>query len=377
MNLDDTKIFVYDDNGNATGHWRIIDLNGGDVVDGAHMPQASANHGWEPYWDRTQQNVFWMPVGNVLQKCIITAVNSVSCANNHTFSEYTYGINSMDETDMTPNGWLFLVGQNTVNTGMDAFMYNPSTALKSPVYTTTCTGDVMNNQPGCIHKVIATPNDGAIIQFTSSGLGRDQGNIIWESPWNGGGNCTGTCNPAHYESIANHEDVMKDLNGNEVGVSEDYQDNTALCGFQPAVITVPNTPQNCPLTPNTATNPGWHVSTRDWPARPWIVYTRQGESAAERFNNDGSYADPTSGNWDTFTNEIILVRVDANQDSSKVYRLTLTHTRNVNSGDAWADATASISWDGKYVVFDSNAAWNATGCGAIASCSDVYLIQIH
>jgi hypothetical protein len=160
---------------------------------------------------------------------------------------------------------------------------------------------------------------------------------------------------------------MKDLNGNEVGVSEDYQDNTALCGFQPAVITVPNTPQNCPLTPNTATNPGWHVSTRDWPARPWIVYTRQGESAAERFNNDGSYADPTSGNWDTFTNEIILVRVDANQDSSKVYRLTLTHTRNVNSGDAWADATASISWDGKYVVFDSNAAWNATGCGAIAS----------
>jgi len=36
-----------------------------------------------------------------------------------------------------------------------------------------------------------------------------------------------------------------------------------------------------------------------------------------------------------------------------------------------------LSFDGKYVIFDSNAAWGSTGCGSISNCTDVYLIQIH
>jgi len=364
MSAGDTKLIVLDDD---SGSWFIIDVNGNVVVSEANMP--GNNNGGMIIWDRTNDNVFWLTAGNALQKCTISG-NSVNCITNQTFTEYSgKGIVIPNETDMTPNGWIPLFGQNTTGGTFDIFMWNPGTLTKSPVYTTSCTGTVQGKGDiGCFHKAITTPNDGIIIQFSSAGTGRDQGNIIWESPW--------PATPPHYENITNHEDTGKDLSGNEVAVSEDYQDSTTLCGFNPAVIILPNTVSTCPFNKFSPTNPGWHVSYRDWPAGGWIVYSAQGDNNAERFNNDGSYAAPSSGNWNTYDNEILLVRVDSNNDPTKLYRLALAHSRNVGGG-FWADPRAAISFDGKYVIFDSNAAWGATGCGSLTNCTDIYLIKIH
>ncbi len=111
----------------------------------------------------------------------------------------------------------------------------------------------------------------------------------------------------------------------------------------------------------------------------WVAYSSQGDSAAQLFGNDPNYAPPSASNWNGYDGEIVLARVDANDDPTKLYRLALAHTRDNNAAydNIAFDPRAVLSWDGKYVVFDSNAAWSSTGCGALTSCADVYLIQIH
>ena len=363
MSAGDTKVLVFDE----SGSWHIIDLNGNAVVPAGNMP--SANDGLF-MWDRADDNAFWATSGNVVRKCTVSG-STVTCAANHTFTEYSgYMVNFMDETDMTPNGWLPMVGQNTQGGNIDVFLWNPGTSTKSPVYKTTCTADVRSKNNGCLHKLISTPNDGIIIQFSGNGSGAEQGNRLWESPW---------LNPlAHVENLTDHVDSGKDLLGNEVGVFEDYQDNpgpwpSCMNGWRPMVVTLPNVPTACMF--DAPTNPAWHVSYRDWPTRSWAVYSAQASSAAENFNNASGYADPSTSNWSTYTNEIVLVRIDAKNDPTKIYRLGLTHSREHQG--FWAEPRAAISFDGKYVIFDSNAAWEATGCGSIANCTDIYLIQIH
>jgi hypothetical protein len=371
MNADDTRIIVLDENmcgSTSNGHYHIIDLNGNDVVNCANMPSPFN----KPSWDRTSANVWWEVARNRLLRCTINRLNSVSCVTNHTFSEYAgYQINSIDATDMTPDGWLPLVGQGVQGGTFDLFLWNPTTLTKSPIYRTSCTGDVANNQPGCLHKMISGPTEGLQLEFAGAGRSHDQGNIIWAGftspPWT----------ETHYETHSNHHDSGEDLNSNPVAASEDYTDNTALCGFNPAIIKFPTTPENCPLSARN--NPGWHVSYRDWPARAWVVYSAQAQNssyASLHFNNDAGYADPTSSRWHLYDDEIVLVRVDANNDPTKIYRLALAHTRNF-PGYFWDDPRAVVSWDGKYVIFDSNAAWSASGCGSITNCTDVYLIKIH
>jgi hypothetical protein len=71
--------------------------------------------------------------------------------------------------------------------------------------------------------------------------------------------------------------------------------------------------------------------------------------------------DPSTANWSTYTNEIVLVRIDANNDPTKVYRLGLTHSREHQG--FWAEPRAARSFDRKYVIFDSNAAWGQQVAG--------------
>lgn len=132
----------------------------------------------------------------------------------------------------------------------------------------------------------------------------------------------------------------------------------------------------CPIDELSSNNPGWHVSYRDWPKASWVVYSAQGDISAEMCNNDSGYAAPGSGNWNTYDDEVVLARLDANNDPTKIFRLTLAHSRNeCVGGNFWFDPRAAISFDGKYIIFDSNAAWAASGCGALTNCTDVYAIH--
>src|SRR5260370_36966525 len=155
MSAGDTKIVLTGENTGLV----IIDLNGNIVVSHANMP--SKNSGDEILWDRTDDMVFWQSSGNVLQKCTVSSNNpgsTVSCTNSHTFTEYAgHGINSPDESSMTPNGWIYFVGQNTAGGTMDGFIYNPSTNTKDPRLTTTLPGHLMRRPPRCNPKNVHAP----------------------------------------------------------------------------------------------------------------------------------------------------------------------------------------------------------------------------
>ncbi len=369
MSSGDTKIMVYDE----SGSWHVIDLNGNVIVPGGNMPNTNDD---AKEWDRTNDNVYWDTLNNAVVKCTVSG-SSVSCVTNHTFSEYSgYQIHFMDETDMTPDGWLPLVGQNTQGGHIDVFLWNPTTQTKSPAYTTACTADVNSANNGCLHKLISTPNDGIIVQFADDGSGAEQGNRLWESPW--------TTPLPYVQNQTGHLDAGRDLSGNEVYATEDPLDNpgpfgNCTDGWRPTLLIVgATTPDggSC-MFDDASGNPGWHVSYRDYPLGGWVGFSAQGDTNPERFNNDSSYVAPSSSTWNTYDNEIILVRVDANNDPSLIYRLTLAHTRNVNDNSFWSDPHAALSFDGTYIVFDSNAAWSATGCGSMTDCADLYLIQVH
>ncbi len=219
--------------GESSGAWHIIDLNGNVVIPAASFP--NNDHNDQPKWDRTADNVFWINLGNVLEKCTITG-NSASCAANHTFAEYaSYGQAFTAETDMTLNGWLPLVGQNTQGGNIDVFLYNPTASVKSPVYETSCTGDAFDASPGCIHKMISTANDGIMIQFASNGTCTECGNRLWESDTTPAWSITAP----QFEATASHIDSGKDLSSTLVMASEDQPQRTTqlIAGAIPASST--------------------------------------------------------------------------------------------------------------------------------------------
>jgi len=371
MSAGDTKIMT------GRGNDLIIDLNGNTIVSAGNMP---ADQGLA-VWDRTNDMVFWnVPGDNTVRKCTVSSNfpgATVSCVVNHTFSEYAGGIvNMMDETDMTPSGWLVMVGQATVGGAMDIFLWNPTTLTKSPVLSTSssvignCTQNAGNmNSDSCIHKLIGTADDGVLIQAPA------KGQILWHSPW--------PANPQVYDQP--HTDSGGDLSGHTVAITESGNvGGTCPDGssFSPAYTVLvdsgwTNANYLC-LFANPNSNPGWHVSYRDWPTRAWTVYSAQANHAGpECFNNAACYADPSSSNWRYFENEILMVRIDSNNNPAKIYRLALSHARGGGAdgnGYFWSDPRAAVSYDGKYVIFDSNANFAAKGCGTVSSCTDIYLI---
>jgi hypothetical protein len=371
MSAGDTKIWVFPENG---GDY-IIDLNGNVVVSAANMPGKNGN---EIFWDRTDDTVFWQTSSNTLEKCTVnSSAGTVSCVTNHTFSEYSgHGVNSPDESSMTPNGWLYLVGQNTVGGAIDIFMFNPSTGTKSPVHTTTCTGDIMTPSPGCIHKLIATADGGVIAHLTGSAP--ESGAFLW------GPESSTAWTWTQIMSNVPHYDAGKDLLGNPmVAEEQDAQTSGSGCsaGYSAAYRAFLTGNVTCLFNTSPPQPTGWHISARDWPTSGWLVYSPQndGSSGPECFNNASCYAAPSSSNWIQYDNEIVMVRIDANNSPALIYRLALAHARQNGSGSDyfWSDPRAAVSYDGKYVIFDSNAAWAATGCGSVTNCTDLYLIQIH
>jgi hypothetical protein len=359
MNLDDTMIFVND----TTKAWFVIDLAGNVVVPASAMAGSGV-----ALWDRRSASTFWRASGNELQRCTI-ASGAATCVTAHTFSEYPYAASlSADWSDMTADGWIAMLGQATQNGTMDVFAYNPYTSVKSTVYTTTCTGDVALAGKPCMYGILTTPSGGIAVEFSQAGAGTDNGWGLWEAPWK--------VPMALIESRTNHLAVGRDLTGNEVFPADADGDAPTACDFSPSVDGLSGSTPSCLFTtaPPLA---GWDVGYSDWAASAWVVFSAQGDNSAELFGNDPNYAPPSAANWGPYDGEVVVARVDADLDPTKVYRLTLSHTRNQSAASNASDPRAALSWDGKYLVFDSNAAWGATGCGSLTYCTDVYLIQLH
>jgi hypothetical protein len=99
----------------------------------------------------------------------------------------------------------------------------------------------------------------------------------------------------------------------------------------------------------------------------------------EWFDNVGSFVVPTASNWAVYEGEIMVARIDAGGNNSKVYRLARTYSRS--DEDFYAQPHAAISRDGRYIAFQSDMAYAHTGCPVnfvtANGCTDVYVIKLN
>lgn len=362
MNATDTMLMIT----SIKGVWRIKDTNGALVVPPTKMP--SMNNG-APLWDASEGNSFYYTLGETLYKGTVTG-NSVKSAAVHTFKEYR-GIVSPATADLSQDGGhLALVGQNINNT-MDAFVWSLSKKAKTLVYTTTCkiSGDVtVNSEPGCLHKLLLTPDKLLAIDFTEDGSGSEQGLRLWD----------GT-KVTHLQDRTNHIDTGYDLPGNTVfiGTGNSYvltgEKNPCPGGWGLDVRELHELSSAYCLLDK---QPGLHVSYRGGASQPWaaISFFDERKTGPELFSSNSGFQAPSPKNWALYEDEIMLARIDG----GVVYRLA--HARSRSAENYWAQPHAAISRDGKYVVFTSNMTHPKgcpTGVSVPDECTDVYLIKVH
>jgi len=359
MSASDTLLFIYD-NG---GYWRIRDINGNIVVPRTSMPSINGH----PVWDASNGSVFYYTsFDNVLYKGTVSG-SSVVSTGLHTFSEYS-AIVSPDAGDLSQDGdHIGLVGLNS-NGSMDIFVWQLSTQSKTSRYTTACTASGLGGQPGCLHKLQLTADNRLSIEFVNDGGGTEQGLRLWN-----GSSLIGL------QNNTSHYDTGYDLNGNSIFISQNNSyslpglNNNCGDGWGMDVRQINNLMSSVCLID---LQPYWHVSYRGSSSQPWIAlsFFDTRNPGPEWFNTNGSYQAPSSSTWQLYEDELILAKVDA----SATYRLAHARSRTMES--YWAQPHASISRDGKYVVFTSNMAF-PNGCPSnmhvAGDCSDVYLIQVH
>jgi len=368
FNADDSYIML----GDGWGRRYVTDLTGNMVVPITNMP--GGNDGWF-LWDATKANIFYYTSGNTLMKGAISG-STVTASTVHQFSEYA-AINMMDETDVSQDGaHVVIVGGDTSGSSAEnVFVYNLVTNSKGPVYTTSCTGSVNGPNNGCLHKLIQTPDNNIIIQFAGDGTGPEQGNRLW----------TGGTPLPHLQDGTNHLDAGYDLSGNavyiEVGRDSTVAGESNPCpsGWGLDVRQIYNTSSAVCLLDN---QPSWHVGYRGNANQPWVglSFFDAGRSPSpEWFDNASNYTGPNASTWQLYEDEILVVRIDANNNSNYVYRLARAYSRS--NEDFGAQPHAAISRSGKYIAFTSNTAYAHSGCPAnfqtATNCTDVFVIKVH
>jgi hypothetical protein len=360
----------------------VTDLTGNIVVPSENMPPM--NNTWI-LWYAANSSVFYYTYGNSLMEGTING-SSVAAATVHQFSEYA-AINFMDATDVSQDGaHVVIVGGDTTGKHPEnVFDYNFATNVKGPVYTTTCTASVNTPNNSCLHKLIQTPDNNVIIQFANDGLGTEQGNRLWTGSLPSDLR-SGLMSLLSLQDATNHLDTGYDLHGNAVYI--DVGNSAVLPGLTNPCPSGWGLDVRMIYNPLSAVclldkQPSWHVGYRGNAQQPWIAlsfFDGGRTRSPEWFDNDtANYAPPTASNWQLYEDEIMVVRVDANNNSNYVYRLARAYSRS--NEDFFATPRAAISQDGKYIAFNSNMAYAHTGCPAnfvsATGCTDVYVIKIQ
>lgn len=362
MNASDTLLLITSSN----GAWRVKDSNGILVVPASKMP--SMNNG-VPVWDASDGDSFYYTHGKNLEKGTIKG-KSVKSSAVHTYKEYS-GIISPAASDLSQDrDHIVLVGQNSNNT-MDAFVWSFSKQTKTSVYTTSCkiSGTVTETpEPGCLHKILLTPDNLLSIQFAGDGTDAEQGARLWDGK-----------KLSTLQDATNHYDTGYDLAGKPIFVAVGNSrtqaglKNPCPSGWGLDVRQLNDVSSAVCLLDG---QPAWHVSYRGSAAQPWmaISFFDDRNPGPELFGSNKAFQPPTASNWHLYEDEIILARIDG----GAIYRLA--HARSRSAENYWAQPHAAISRDGKYVIFTSNMAYpNGCPAGMLVSneCMDVYLIQVR
>lgn len=376
FNANETNLMLVD----GFGRRFVTDLAGNIVVPLANMPPG--NDGWY-LWDATNPDMFYYCAGNSMMQGTLSG-DAVSTSLVHQFTEYA-AINFMDETDVSQDGaHVVIVGGDTSGGSPEnVFDYDFVTNTKGPVYATTCTASVDGPNNSCLHKLVQTADNNVIIQFAQDGILPEQGNRLWTGLLD----LLGLPILTQVQDITNHLDTGYDLNGNsifiEVGNSTILSTLTGITnpcpsGYGLDVRMLSNLLSAVCLLDN---EPQWHVSYRGNAKQPWVLlsFFDLRSQSPEWFDTSPNYQSPAADNWLLYEDEIVLVRVDANNDSNLVYRLARAYSRSSENFNA--QPKAAISRHGKYVAFDSNMAFAHTGCPAnfqnATDCTDVYVIRVQ
>ena len=383
FNANDTFLML----GDGWGRHFVTDLQGNIVVPIANMPDCgnsssctlnnSSNDTWF-YWDATNPNIFYYTTANSMMKGTI-AGSAVTTSVVHQFTEYSV-IDFMDKTDLSEDGQHVVIvgGDASGSNPENVFDYNFVTNVKGPVYTTGCSGSAAANNNSCIHGVTQTPDNNVAIDFANDGTGLEQGVRLW----------SGIFPLIHLQDGTNHMDTGYDMNGNavyiELGNSQTILGLTNPCpsGWGTDVRQIYDVLSAVCLVDidlhGSLSNE--HVGYRGSASQPWVSlsFFDNRTPSPEWFDNSGNYAAPSPSNWQYLEDEIDLVRIDANNNPQYVYRLAHGYSRS--NEDFYAQPHASLSRDGRYAAFQSNAAYVHTGCPAnfqsSTGCSDVYVVKV-
>jgi len=384
FNANDTYLML----GSSAGHF-VTDLAGNMVVGYAAMPNCNnsqsctiangSNDTWFA-WDATNPAVFYYTFQNYMMKGTI-APPAVAVSVLHQFTEYPF-INFMDKMDVSYDGKHVVIvgGDNTGKSPENAFSYDFTTNTKGPVYTTACTGLINGPNNSCLHSITQTVKNDLLIDFAPDGPGPEQGQKLWN----------GTLPMPHVQDYTNHIDNGLDRNGVPVfiglnnGGTVAGDVNACASGWGLDVRQLYDITKAVCLLDEVLPHPlpAWHTSYRGGgPNQPWVAFSFFDNSTPgpEWFSNAPTYAAPTAANWLLYQDEIILVRIDAENNPANVYRLARAYSRSAE--DFNSNPKAAISRDGKYVSFDSNMAYAKAGCPANfqtpTNCTDVYVIKVR
>jgi hypothetical protein len=366
VNASDNYVMIDDEDWN----WSVVDASGRTVVSGHSMPQPDGHI----VWDAKDGNVFYYANGASIIKGTIQK-NRIVHSTLYKFSEYG-DITFMDAWDVSEDGdHLIVVGSNSAKT-MDVFTFSISKLSKGGVYTTHCAAaNPLGNQPGCLHKVQFDGANDILITFNDNGLSGETGAVIWNGQ-----------TVSRLQNSTTHFGAGLDASGHDVVILDRYSDGRDACprgGGADLMRINPISSITCLFDKDWAAP---HVSYGGGPQQPWaaISFFDNRTPGPEYFNSSKHFSAPTctqtkdttSGAcWYPYESEVVLVRIDAENDPSKIYRMAQTRTRACEG--YWGQPHASISRDGKVVVFDSNMAFAQKGCGGINNCSDVFLVHVR
>src|ERR1700758_2288384 len=94
--------------------------------------------------------------------------------------------------------------------------------------------------------------------------------------------------------------------------------------------------------------PSWHVGYRGNKNQPWVGLSFDDQQTIPNpqwFDNSSNYTAPSSSNWHLYDDEIMVLRVDANNNPAYIYRLARGYSRT--DEDFNAQLKAAISRDGQ------------------------------
>ncbi len=325
VNADNSQFLIWA----QPGDFYTVDINGNTIV-----PQGSFEFGSdldEPRWHRTDPNVIYYTSGNQMKKATISGA-SVSHSVVRTFSQFGDISFTGAEGDLSDDGdhMLIIGGGSTVG------VYTISTDTLGP------TGSVSgidnchltpSNRVSCNHSGVIDLYDQSM-NFVRQVL-----------PFNG------------------HSDVGMDVNGDEVIVIFAGNDSASSCpggnGFEK--VRLDDSAKTCVVA-----LPWWgdssHVafSLNGWVVMSWTDY------------GGGTAGYPLSPSWQSlwqpYMNEIVVAKLDG----TVVQRLV--HHRSRAAGEYWKLPKATISMDGRYVIFSSDMGQGDLAGGDYA---DVYVIAVQ